>query len=88
MNFSDWFDPYDMKHMAALKHFIQNGKWPEGFLPTHCNSNMPKELGILANKLAMLVIENYEEIMPMLNIKKILAEIKKKKDENKYQKTR
>lgn len=31
--FSDWFDPYNLKHLRAYNHLQKHGAWPEGFKP-------------------------------------------------------
>ena len=30
---SEWFDPRNSDHVEAYHHLINNGSWPEGFLP-------------------------------------------------------
>jgi len=34
IHFSDWFDVQKREHIQALQHYVQSGKWPEGFLPS------------------------------------------------------
>jgi hypothetical protein len=79
MNFSEWFNPYDITHVKALKYFVHNGTWPNNFLPTHCNSNISNDLVIISDKLARIFIENCEDIVPILDMKKLLAKVRRKK---------
>lgn len=36
MNFNDFFDVYNVKHLAAYRHLTKTGIWPEGFIPVDC----------------------------------------------------
>ncbi len=79
MKFSEWFDPLNMRHMEALKHFVEKGNWPDSFLPDNCHFNMSKELAIISDELARMFIDNYEDIVQMLEMKRVIAKIRSKK---------
>lgn len=81
-NFCDWFDPYDMKHMEALKYYSQNGHWPKGFIPEEFKYSALKSIGEVANKVAMAYVEHYELVLPLLKIRQINKEIRDKKNGN------
>jgi hypothetical protein len=41
MTFENFFDIYNVSHLAAYKHLSQVGYWPKGFIPVNCKlSNM------------------------------------------------
>jgi hypothetical protein len=37
MEFEDFFDIYNVAHLAAYKHLTQVGYWPKGFIPDNCS---------------------------------------------------
>lgn len=80
--FSDWFDPYDMKHMEALKSYTNTGHWPKGFVLEEHKYSALKSMGEVANKVAMAYVEHYELILPLLRIRQLNKEIREKKSES------
>lgn len=34
-SFEEFFDPYNLDHLAAYKHLIETSTWPEGFVPDY-----------------------------------------------------
>lgn len=39
LNFSDWFDPYNIEHIKAYKYLHTKGQWPKNFIPENCVIN-------------------------------------------------
>jgi len=35
--FVDFFDEYNIEHLAAYKYLSDNGYWPKGFIPENCH---------------------------------------------------
>lgn len=81
-HFCEWFDPYDEKHMEALRYYSYNGHWPKDFIPEEFKYSAQKAIGEIANKVAMAYVEHYELILPLLRIRQLNKEIKEKKGEN------
>ena len=40
MPFIDWFDPYNVDHMAAFDIWRKKGRWPSTFIPEHVKLNV------------------------------------------------
>ena len=56
MNFVDFFDGYNIKHLKAYKHLTQYGAWPEGFVPEDCELS-PTWPYQIAEKMAIAYVE-------------------------------
>jgi hypothetical protein len=78
--FFEWFDPYDMKHMEALRFYSRNGSWPKGFVPEEFKYSASKSIGEIANKVAMAYVDHFELIVPLLKIRQLNKERKEKND--------
>ncbi|KKN08299.1 hypothetical protein LCGC14_1058110 [marine sediment metagenome] len=40
MTIDEFFNPYDLEHIAAYKHLCDTGSWPEGFIPDSVDTRM------------------------------------------------
>jgi len=56
MDFIDFFDIYNVKHLAAYKYLAENGSWPEGFIPENCDLS-PYWMYQIAEKMAVAYVE-------------------------------
>jgi hypothetical protein len=56
MDLMDFFDIYNVKHLAAYKHLTIHGTWPEGFIPENCELS-PIWYYQLAEKMAVAYVE-------------------------------
>jgi len=51
LDLETFFDPHDPDHMAAYRHLVEKGSWPEGFLPEDLASmdgEMVSLMGVMA----------------------------------------
>lgn len=56
MDFNEWFDVTNMKHIRAFEEMLVNGQWPKGFIPDDIEFR-EGWLGIAMTQLADAYIE-------------------------------
>jgi hypothetical protein len=43
----DWFDINNPAHLQACRHFMNTGKWPEGFIPQNVSLSRTWQFGLM-----------------------------------------
>ena len=67
MTIIDFFDEYNVEHLAAYKHLSETGSWPESFIPDNCEITPSWPYHItskMANAYVQLGIEGHILGMP------------------------
>ena len=61
MDFVEWFDPYNERHIEAYKHLVKKGVWPKNFIPENVEMDFHWQYKLFA-KIAECWVDNFEKI--------------------------
>ena len=59
MNFVEWFDPYNKRHIEAYKYLSKNGIWPKNFIPENVEMDFHWQYNLFV-KIAECWVENFK----------------------------